>query len=187
MLDDRKTIIIQEIRFWKKHKLLPENYCDYLLALYTKGESTAKESKVINRRSGGLVILLVQFSLLVLMIPFSFLVIYFTQFHVLLQLTILILFIMYAAWLLYDLYGKRNKWYQIPLLVFLILILLGTNFLSKLMILNVYVSGVIMVINFIAWYLIGKKFHLKYLIYSSILALFITLSYIIYNFSHVIL
>lgn len=94
---------------------------------------------------------------------------------------------MYAAWLLYDLYGKRNKWYQIPLLVFLILILLGTNFLSKLMILNVYVSGVIMVINFIAWYLIGKKFHLKYLIYSSILALFITLSYIIYNFSHVIL
>lgn len=31
---DKRLMIIQEIRYWKKHKLLPEQYCDFLLNLY---------------------------------------------------------------------------------------------------------------------------------------------------------
>ncbi|RFU71702.1 hypothetical protein D0469_00920 [Peribacillus saganii] len=34
----RKKIIINEILYWKKARLLPEQYCDYLLALYSEGE-----------------------------------------------------------------------------------------------------------------------------------------------------
>lgn len=34
----RKAIIVSEIKYWKDNRLLPEAYCDYLLALYTKGE-----------------------------------------------------------------------------------------------------------------------------------------------------
>ena len=33
----RKKIIMTEIDYWKQHKLLPEQYCDFLITLYTEG------------------------------------------------------------------------------------------------------------------------------------------------------
>ncbi|MCR2820420.1 hypothetical protein [Lederbergia panacisoli] len=38
MNDKRKKIILNEISFWKQNKMLPEHYCNYLIALYTEGE-----------------------------------------------------------------------------------------------------------------------------------------------------
>ena len=37
MSNQRKQIILNEIAFWKKNKLLPEHYCDFLMTLYTEG------------------------------------------------------------------------------------------------------------------------------------------------------
>ena len=37
MTNQRKQIILNEIAFWKKNKLLPEHYCDFLMTLYTEG------------------------------------------------------------------------------------------------------------------------------------------------------
>lgn len=36
--EQRKITIINEIRYWKDNHLLPEHYCDFLMALYTEGE-----------------------------------------------------------------------------------------------------------------------------------------------------
>ncbi|GAB2573182.1 hypothetical protein [Gracilibacillus alcaliphilus] len=45
MKQDRKQIIISEIQHWKENQVLPEQYCDFLLALYSQGEEpTEKES-----------------------------------------------------------------------------------------------------------------------------------------------
>ncbi len=44
MANQRKQIIINEIAFWKQNKLLPEHYCDFLMTLYTEGESHNKET-----------------------------------------------------------------------------------------------------------------------------------------------
>ena len=33
----RKKIVISEITYWKKSKLLPEHYCDFLISLYSNG------------------------------------------------------------------------------------------------------------------------------------------------------
>ncbi|GGA32378.1 hypothetical protein [Psychrobacillus lasiicapitis] len=41
----RKQIILNEIAFWKKNKLLPEHYCDFLIALYARGEEVEDERK----------------------------------------------------------------------------------------------------------------------------------------------
>ncbi|SER83027.1 hypothetical protein [Psychrobacillus sp. OK032] len=41
----RKQIILNEIAFWKKNKLLPEHYCDFLTALYAQGEGVEDERK----------------------------------------------------------------------------------------------------------------------------------------------
>lgn len=37
----RKRIIISEIHYWKKNRLLPEHYCDFLITLYAQGETEA--------------------------------------------------------------------------------------------------------------------------------------------------
>ncbi|MFJ7854248.1 hypothetical protein ACIQX3_15905 [Peribacillus frigoritolerans] len=40
----RKKIIIQEINSWKESRMLPEQYCNYLLALYGQGEIPPSKS-----------------------------------------------------------------------------------------------------------------------------------------------
>lgn len=41
MDENRKETIMKEIMYWKEHRLLPDRYCDYLLALYSGGEEVA--------------------------------------------------------------------------------------------------------------------------------------------------
>ncbi|WJY28490.1 MULTISPECIES: hypothetical protein [Sporosarcina] len=43
MNPQRKRIIISEIQYWKKNRLLPEHYCDFLITLYAQGESEGQE------------------------------------------------------------------------------------------------------------------------------------------------
>ena len=40
MNDQRKKIILNEILYWKQNRMLPDTYCDYLLALYSEGEES---------------------------------------------------------------------------------------------------------------------------------------------------
>lgn len=42
---DQKKIIVQEIHHWKNSKLLPAEYCDFLLNLYMEGESFSAEEQ----------------------------------------------------------------------------------------------------------------------------------------------
>jgi len=44
MNPQRKRIIISEIQYWKKNRLLPEHYCDFLITLYAQGESAGTDS-----------------------------------------------------------------------------------------------------------------------------------------------
>lgn len=41
----KKEIILNEIQFWKKNNLLPTHYCDFLLALYARGEDQHSENE----------------------------------------------------------------------------------------------------------------------------------------------
>ncbi len=43
MNDHRKKIIISEIKYWKKNKLLPAHYCDFLITLYARGNEMDEE------------------------------------------------------------------------------------------------------------------------------------------------
>lgn len=45
MDEERRTIIINEIKYWKKNQLLPEHYCNFLLMLYTEGEEIPEEEQ----------------------------------------------------------------------------------------------------------------------------------------------
>ncbi|TFE01125.1 hypothetical protein [Jeotgalibacillus salarius] len=50
----RKEVIINEIKYWKQNKLLPEAYCDFLINLYTSGEyeeSKEMEEKKVSKET----------------------------------------------------------------------------------------------------------------------------------------
>lgn len=46
MNEQRKKIIITEINYWKQKKLLPAHYCDFLIALYARGNENEEDVKI---------------------------------------------------------------------------------------------------------------------------------------------
>ncbi|MFX3633658.1 MAG: hypothetical protein ACE3L7_25235 [Candidatus Pristimantibacillus sp.] len=90
MNEERRQIILKEIDHWRRSKLLPDQYCDFLLNLYldhdqeTKREShygVAKAVMAMQRASGKHWLLTFGFFTLI-----SFVVLYFNAFHPLLQI-----------------------------------------------------------------------------------------------------
>ncbi|MGG0642856.1 hypothetical protein ABE021_02765 [Sporosarcina gallistercoris] len=45
----RKRIIMSEIHYWKKNRLLPEHYCDFLITLYAQGDADAAANETIEK------------------------------------------------------------------------------------------------------------------------------------------
>jgi len=179
MADDRTRIIVKEIKYWKEHKLLPQAQCDFLLALYTKGEEY--ESSTTIKKKKNTVYQYIQLILLVLLIPFSFLVVYFTQFNSILQLGILVLFISYAFWTFHFFRKKESNYIHISIIVLLFLLLVTTDYLTDMLHINQYVTIVFFVMNFIGWYILSRKLNYRYLMVSSFFAIILIL---FVNFSH---
>ncbi|KRG14971.1 hypothetical protein ACA29_05505 [Lederbergia galactosidilytica] len=50
MKDEKKTVLLNEINFWKENKILPEHYCDYLIALYTQGDETQQPKNLKSKK-----------------------------------------------------------------------------------------------------------------------------------------
>jgi hypothetical protein len=176
--NDRITVIINEITYWKNHKLLPQEQCDFLLALYTKGdrimETEETDTPKETRNDSNLIL---QLCLLILLLPFSFLVLYFTEFHSGLQLGILILFLCYAIWS-YGYHKQANAWItKLALMITLLLILLLTIFLSNQLVSDQYILYFVIMLNFVGWFLIGNKFKLKFLMVISIFLLIFSILY----------
>lgn len=48
MSNPKKQIILNEIAFWKKNRLLPEHYCDFLMTLYSEGNEQETSGNVKN-------------------------------------------------------------------------------------------------------------------------------------------
>lgn len=106
---ERRTIIVREIEHWRRSKLLPDHYCDFLLNLYAdptvapKAKSTAnplfgRAARTISDATGRQ--WLMSFTLFTLI---SVVVLYFNVFHPLLQITFIIGFSFLLVW-----YGQRT-------------------------------------------------------------------------------
>ena len=51
MQNPRKKIILNEILFWKQNKLLPEQYCDFLMTLYSEGNEIESEEEISHKNA----------------------------------------------------------------------------------------------------------------------------------------
>ncbi|MGJ9456990.1 hypothetical protein [Oceanobacillus sp. CF4.6] len=181
MADERTAIIVKEIKYWKEHRLLPERYCDYLLALYTNGQELSDKADDDDIRSQWTPYIIIHFILLLSMIPVSFLVVYFTEFLPILQISILTLFCIYAIGLYVYFHGNGNEYVQFPLFVALLLVLLLTLSVSNFLASNSIINLVIILVNFTLWLFISIAKEIKILRIVSILLIVFAIGYIVFK------
>ncbi|MEN1970508.1 hypothetical protein WMZ97_20830 [Lentibacillus sp. N15] len=170
MEDERTAIIVKEIRYWRSHKLLPDTYCDYLLALYTNGETTIDSPKKGLQKIGFILCLIIQ----MLLVPFSFLVIYFTEFPVILQLSILLLFILFSFWQYWWLNRRGSTFYHVSLISLLLLIFLTIVLFCSQLFDNQWLTLSMIILQFICWLILGMKRKWNYVIILSVIGLAFT-------------
>ena len=114
MDENRKQIIIKEIGYWKNNKLLPEQYCDFLLALYTEGTGLNE----INNRSKNRK----KMFLWLLNNSNYYIFIYFTELSFILQIVFSIVFILIGIYLTFYL-KRKGLLFHIPLIISALLLL----------------------------------------------------------------
>ncbi|WP_416149332.1 hypothetical protein ACM26V_24290 [Salipaludibacillus sp. HK11] len=91
-MDERKRIIVSEIKKWQENKLLPETYCLFLLSLYSEGndgmsETTSKKTDSLIPHAKKA---LLSFFIMIIVMVIILLAIYFTQTTSTVQVVILV-------------------------------------------------------------------------------------------------
>ena len=173
--EQRKITIINEIRYWKDNHLLPEHYCDFLMALYTEGEqdkadalsnsadteavlAKKRNGKVEKRAKEKMVLPHLYALVMVSLIPMMLVVRFLTPFSPLLDLGVAL-----------TAFGLASLFYYISVKIptlsanYTLTVYMMSILMISLVILDVYQQGLISLISaiipqFILWiYLIIKK------------------------------
>lgn len=124
MDENRKKMIIQEIQYWKNSRLLPEQYCDFLLALYSEGEEVPQQYQ---KARGARPKIVFPYLIVGFIILLTLFLNHFTQlpFGMQIGLSIFsIIALLYAVFFFF----KRSWPYHIPLIGAAFLFLLATVF-----------------------------------------------------------
>jgi hypothetical protein len=175
MNQQRKEIILKEIEYWKKNRLLPEQYCNYLLTLYSEGEHQTSKDKT--RFTFRLITILSV--LFIFLLPAALLVNYFTEMSFGLQTTIN--FILLAISITFTMfYNKKNPVCHIVFMVlaFLIFFVATIEVADNFFPTNIFILGGIIVFHCLLWFLFGKRFQLTYLKISGLIGFVLVVGYI---------
>ena len=161
MQDSRKQIIVNEIHYWKENRLIPEQYCDFLLALYTEGNVQEKTDKSSKKT--------VLFFLL--LIPSAIFLFYFTELSLILQMVLAFIFVLVGIYCTYYL-AKKGLIFQIPLIctAFIILFVsveITLTYTSD----HIFILYMVLGANCLLWLVTGIKLKQLYLSISGVAGL----------------
>jgi hypothetical protein len=178
MDEQRRAIIVREIEYWKRSRLLPEQYCNYLLALYTEGgyQKRLRDRLPARRRT---VLAFLFAAIICLLLPASALVIYFTELSFVLQMLLFTLFLFLCLTAIRMWKGKGNI-IHLPLisgaLIFLIAsVKIGEYYFSK----QKAAAALAVLVNCLLWIWIGKQFRLLYFFLSGIIGIGILIAFLL--------
>ncbi|MCR2803166.1 hypothetical protein [Paenibacillus soyae] len=131
MNQERRQTIVKEIDYWRRSKLLPDQYCDFLLNLYADPESQDADRAESPTHAVGKAIAAVQkatgkqwlltFGTFTLI---SFVVLYFSRFHPVLQIGVVLGAVLSFMWIGHRM-RHRNESLGLSLISMGMLILLG--------------------------------------------------------------
>ncbi|TFB24830.1 hypothetical protein E3U55_00110 [Filobacillus milosensis] len=176
MGQEKKEIILEEIKYWKTSKLLPSEYCDFLIMLYTQGEGIT-EQKEHHRKQHGSIWFMLDLIFLLLLIPILFLGLFFYNPSVIVSLLIIsgILLIIGGH---YYYYKKLNTVYvHLPIILFFLIFLISSIHLLQLITGQDTLIKAIIFLHCFLWLLIGYWKQLYYLVASGIVGVVILVIY----------
>lgn len=169
MNETRKKIIIQEIKYWKHSKLLPEKYCDFLLTLYSGGEENITSVK----KKISLHIPLWIFTVIFFAILF---VNYFTEIPIGLQITLTAIAIIIFGFFTVR-YLDHKLLFQLALACLALLVLIESVNIANFFFPNSNaVLYIILLIQCGIWFIVGQKLKLMYFSISGVIG-FIIITY----------
>lgn len=160
--------------------MLPEHYCDFLLALYEQGEEGKKPKKTKNSILNGEGTKTVLWQMVLLITTMAALLFIFFSSTLLVPIVLSLLMI---AILIGAMYYFSLKMIKVPVLyVLLALILLGLS--VKMWLLFFYdqpsVLIVMMMIHCVLWIIVGKLLKQVYFVISGIAGILITIYYLFF-------
>ena len=171
MNENRKKIILNEIQYWKQNKMLPEQYCDYLLTLYSGGNPAVEKQKTKGWILKSLLFLAA--------VSITVFVIYFTELSFILQIAFLLL-LGTASGISFIYFLKKGIVSHLSLILTAFLLLMGSvEIASDVFSLKHIPLAILVAVNCLAWLIVGKKLRILYFFISGIAGLVI-LTYFIF-------
>ncbi|MCP3030339.1 hypothetical protein LF817_03195 [Halobacillus sp. A1] len=164
-MDKRNETIVKEILYWKQNRLLPEQYCDFLLALYSEG---MEKPERLPSKTTLPYLLYTYVSVILLLLPLSFLVIYFTELGIILQTGLLSTFVGIAFILYRSTSYQFQHFTQTSLVILLVLVMVFAVYITGYWMDNNLWVYLMAGIHSIIWLVIGR---LKQYTYLKILGL----------------
>lgn len=172
MINEKKNIIINEIHYWKNNKLLPDTYCDFLLALYTEGNDVEIEMSSQKSHINTFFHIFLHGLLLVLLTA-MLLVIYFTELSFVLQIS-LVFFCLVCSIFVTAYFIRKRVFFQVPLsLIFLETLIATLSVVDYTTSGDPFWIGTTVVINCLLWIVSGSVYRVLYLLISGIVGLMI--------------
>ena len=184
MANSKKKIILNEILFWKQNKLLPDQYCDFLMTLYSEGNEIELEEDISHKKSiiakekrNRLKLLLFLGMLSVVLLAALFLVSELTWLVAIVVGAIAIILMVMA----YRFAKKKEMLAPIlhissALLLFGISVKISKEYFFE----NQIVLYVLLILNCLLWLFTGYKFKLMYFTISGVLGLLVLIGYQIF-------
>ncbi|MEC0298112.1 hypothetical protein [Peribacillus frigoritolerans] len=171
----RKKIIIQEINSWKESRMLPEQYCNYLLALYGQGELPPSKSNETASKKNDI------FFGVLIGIFFAFIVFlnYFTEITIRMQMLMTTISILVFGLAVRRLKGRKII-FQMALMGMVLSLLLLTVGLAEFMAPGkAAILYIFLFINCGLWILLGNKLKLLHFSIAGSLGALVTLYFLI--------
>jgi len=184
MANSKKKIILNEILFWKQNKLLPDQYCDFLMTLYSEGNEIELEEDISHKKSiiakekrNRLKLLLFLGMLSVVLLAALFLVSELTWLVAIVVGAIAIILMVMA----YRFAKKKEMLAPIlhissALLLFGISVKISKEYFFE----NQIVLYALLILNCLLWLFTGYKFKLMYFTISGVLGLLVLIGYQIF-------
>jgi hypothetical protein len=169
-MDQKKKIIIQEIEYWKRSRLLPEHYCDFLLQIYLS------DSKKNTKSGGGSFSFITSKSMLLFIMALffilGFLAFYFIDFSNQMQMYLIAItvFIFYSSAMFA--YRKGLSFFHYLFSIGCMIMLLGVvRFLYLWSIDDVVMKVPLLLGVCLIWMITGITFRIFYLQFIGLIAI----------------
>jgi len=176
MSNQRTKTIINEIHYWKEHNLLPDVFCDFLLALYTEGEGDTLDKQINPEHPERFhVSSFVQLIMTTMTLILSIVVAYNNEINSFLQFILLVGLLLLCFWMYILL--KNRLLSQIALIILLIMVLNISIYVIQHFFNSLWMLNTTVLLNFVVWLSIGYRQSEKYLRLLGVLGLVLTIGY----------